>query len=228
MEPNHVSLIDLYPRTTEWLKEFLLAAKMMFHIRTPQEFFVSGSESAAIVVYLDPLRNWSMGFLESTSRTGYKGRIIGWIPGETIPPEQVLALVNRNVHAILPDFYSPEEAAGAIRQCIATGHHYNHMIGDALMHICRKNGSITSSDMTTFLSERETVAVQLRAEGHSAYEIASAMHVSKAAVDKLFFRLYQRTGHRNFFELYAALRKGNPTQFAGGSEDPFPATNSFR
>lgn len=228
MEQPLITLIDLHERTTVWLKEFLSAANIDFSISTAQDFLKGELDAPAIVLYLDPLRNWSCLFLESISNAGYAGSVIGWIPGETLHTEHVLALLNRNVHAILPDFYSPEEVAAAIRQCRITGYHYNHLICEALMQICRKNGTVRNRNVTTFLSERETAAVQLRAEGRSAYEIAAALHVSKAAIDKLFFRLYQRTGFRNFFELYAALRKERAVHLPAGSADPFPATNSFK
>jgi DNA-binding CsgD family transcriptional regulator len=228
MELHPLTLIDLHKRTTVWLKEFLSAAHLDFRIKTAQEFLEGGLDAPAILLYLDPLRNWSNLFLESISNAGYAGSVIGWIPGETLHTEHVLSLLNRNVHAILPDFYSPEEAAAAILQCRNTGYHYNHLICEALMHICRKNGTVRNKNVTTILNERETVAVDLRAEGRSAYEIAAALHVSKAAIDKLFFRLYQRTGFRNFFELYAALRKERAIHFPAGSAEPFPATNSFK
>jgi DNA-binding CsgD family transcriptional regulator len=228
MEQSMLAIIDIHPRTTEWILRLIAPSGLRHVLVDTDRLFGSHCEHTAILLCLDPMRDWELPLLRRLLKQGYEGPIIGWIPGTSLPPETALKLVNHGVCAILPEFYTPEETASAVKECLASGRHHNHLLGEALLYGLRKNRIITCRGSETILTERETKAVGMRAEGRSAFEIAQELCVSKKTVDKLFFRLYQRTGHKNFFELYAAVRRKIDAQPATGETEPLPATNSLK
>jgi DNA-binding CsgD family transcriptional regulator len=228
MKQSKLAVIDIHPRTTEWVLRLIVPSGVRHELIDTERLFSGLIGHPALLLCLDPLRDWELPLLQRLLKLGYEGPIIGWIPGTSLPPETALKLVNHGVCALLPEYYTPEETAAAVHDCLATGRHHNQLLGDALLYGLRKNRVLTCRGGDTILTERETKAVGLRAEGRSAYEIASELCVSKKTVDKLFFRLYQRTGHKNFFELYAAVRRKFDVQPAIGETEPLPATNSLK
>lgn len=226
-----ITLLSRYARANNWMKELFSPIGWELKSCSVAGYQPTIGSAPVLVIYLDPLHAFEVAIVRSIRQTGYSGMIIGWIPGNTMPSETVLELINAGINSILPDSYEPDEAAKAVLECLEKGNHINHLISAALLIRCKQDRRIRNDfGLETLLTDRERKAILLRGEGKSAREIAMRLFVSKKTIDKLFWKLYQRTGHRNFFELYSEYARSSDglLRHDPGSEEPLPATNSLK
>jgi DNA-binding NarL/FixJ family response regulator len=169
------------------------------------------SEDAAyLLIHLDPLNDFEKSAIRRLREKDGKLVITGWIAGQLLEDATILSLLDCGINAIITDSYSTIEIAQAFYDAEVYSYHYNHLLGSALLHQWKKS---VNHSLLKQLDEREKKAIQLRRQGKTAVEIGNTLHVSHKTIDKLFWKLYQRTGCRNFFELNNALREETSLQY---------------
>ena len=167
-------------------------------------------EAAYLLLHLDPLNDFEKAAIRRLREKHTKLIIIGWIAGQLLENATIISLLDCGINAIITDSYSGQEIAQAFFDAEIYGYHYNHLLGSALLHQWKKAGH---HSLLKQLDEREKKAIQLRRQGKTAVEIGDILHLSHKTIDKLFWKLYQRTGCRNFLELNNSLREDTILQY---------------
>lgn len=162
------------------------------------------SEAARLLLYLDPLFDFERRAIQQLHEKHPNLIVIGWLAGQQLDNATVMSLLDNGIRAIITDTYTPDEIVQAFHDAERYGYHYNHLLGSALLHQWKK---ASTTSLLRQLDERERKAIQLRSQGKTAVEIGNVLHLSHKTIDKLFWKLYQRTGCRNFLELKNSIRE---------------------
>lgn len=222
---NQVLNIAFSPCPLKWSQELLAQTDMTATVcDTRSQLPKISADHKIILIHLDALRNFELAIIIQLRNQMPHAILIGWITSNSLPDELALRLITHGLNALISDAYTPKEFLTVINDCLSHALHVNHFFSRAMLHEYQRRHDITS------LNDREQDAIRLRREGKTAVEIADQLCVSKKTIDQLFWKIYRRTGHRNFQELCHTLQheRKNLVQELVGATDPFPATNSLK
>lgn len=190
-----------------WSQQFHSFEKQkVIHLQERSQLRNLTDEAIRVLIHLDPLHDFEKRSIQQLREKHPNLIVVGWIAGQQLESTLILSLLDVGIRAIITDHYSADEVAKAFHDAERYGYHYNHLLGTALLHQWKK---ASKSSLLHQLDDRERKAIQLRRQGKTAAEIGSVLHVSHKTIDKLFWKLYQRTGCRNFLELNNSLQEEN-------------------
>lgn len=190
-----------------WSQQFHSFEKQkVIHLQERSQLRNLPDEPGRVLIHLDPLHDFEKRSIQQLCEKYPNLIVVGWIAGQQLESTISMSLLDGGIRAILTDHYSVDDIKQAFHDAERYDYHYNHLLGSALLHQWKK---ASTTSLIHQLDDRERKAIELRRQGKTAVEIGDMLHVSHKTIDKLFWKLYQRTGCRNFLELNNSLQEEN-------------------